>query len=295
MKRKIIIVIISILLVKGLISQDYIPLAVEGAHWVILYDEIESIQPVDDLWEYHALGDTIINNLTYKKIFKRDLVVTQDGPPFEAEGTYQLFGVIRDDTTNRKVYAIQFDHVNGCPDNEEYLIYDFSKSIGDTIDLCIIPDWKEFVIDDIYFQEIFGFNSRIYTDGDWDELYEGMGSNFGLFEEMFAPFKKSTRLYVYHTFLYYYCRESPCWLFVSLNETWDNNSIKLFPNPAQDFISIATSEEINSVKVFNNLGQTIMYLKGDVRKLDLQTITPGLYIFEIQTNETSVVKKVYIE
>ena len=38
-----------------------------------------------------------------------------------------------------------------------------------------------------------------------------------------------------------------------------------------------------------------MYLKGDVRILDLQTITPGLYIFEIQTNETSVVKKVYIE
>ena len=218
MKKNIILLIILILSVQGLMSQNYIPIAIEGAHWVIRYDEIESIQPVDDLWEYHITGDTIINDLSYKKVLKRDLVVTQNGPPFEAEGPYELYGVIRDDSIGRKVYAIKYSTFDECPENQEYLLYDFSKNIGDTLNLCIIPDWNEFVIDDIYSQEVLGFNTRVYFD--WDEIYEGMGSYYGLFEEMFAPFKKSTRLYVYHTFLYYYCRESPCWLFVSLNETW---------------------------------------------------------------------------
>ncbi|PLX03639.1 MAG: hypothetical protein C0595_06360, partial [Marinilabiliales bacterium] len=106
MKPKYLLLTLTILLLQHINAQEYNPTAVEGAHWVICFDDNSTFEPVDGLWEYFASGDTIVNALTYKKILKRDLVVTQNGPPFEAEEEYELFGLIRDDTLNKKVYAI---------------------------------------------------------------------------------------------------------------------------------------------------------------------------------------------
>ena len=38
-------------------SQEYIPLAVEGAHWIVAFNHIDTPWLVDDLWEYYAEGD----------------------------------------------------------------------------------------------------------------------------------------------------------------------------------------------------------------------------------------------
>lgn len=294
MKKNIIFTVISILSFQFLIAQNYIPLAVEGAHWVIRYDKMETIEPVDGLWEYYSTGDTTINQIDYKKVYKRELVITQDGPPFESEGPYQLYGLIRDDTMNRKVYAIKYNALEGCPENEEYLLYDFSINIGDSLELCIIPDWNEFVVTDIYSQEVLGFNTTVYYD--WDEIYEGMGSSYGLFEEMFAPFKKSTERYIYCTFLEFYCRESPCWLFVSTPEKLETESINLFPNPAHDFIYVSTeNEDINSISIFNKVGQEVIRKSGDLNKIDVRELNPGLYIFELTMNKTRIQRKIIIE
>jgi len=295
MNKNIFLTVISILSFHFLIAQDYIPIAIDGAHWVVSYDKNETIPPVDKLWEYYSTGDTSINSVNYKKVYKRDLAVTQDGPPFEAQGPYELFGTIRDDSLNRKVYAIQFSSINECPENQEYLLYDFSKSIGDTIVSCIIPDWNEFVINDIYPAERFGFNTRVYFD--WDEMYEGMGSYYGLFEEMFAPFKKAKgHRYIYHTFLDFYCRESPCWLFVSTPEKLASESIVLFPNPALDFIYISNeNDDISSISVFNNVGQEVIRKSGDLHKINVSELNPGLYIIEITLNIKRIQKKIFIQ
>ncbi len=295
MKKYIILLTFSILSMQVLTAQNYLPLAVEDAHWVIRYDKMESIQPVDDLWEYYCTGDTIIDDHSYKKVFIRDLVITQNGPPFEAEGPYQLYGLVRDDTANKKVYAIKYNEFEGCPENEEYLLYDFSLNIGDTLNLCIIPDWNEFVISDIYSQEVFDFNTRVFFN--WDEIYEGIGSNYGLFEEMFAPYKKTgSQRYVYHTFLDYYCRESPCWLFVSTRENLESESIHIFPNPAVDFIYISIeNDDISSISVFNNVDQEVIRKSGDLHKINVSQLKPGLYIIEITLNMKRIQKKIFIQ
>jgi hypothetical protein len=293
MKKEIIILTISLLIIRISIAQNYIQMAVPGSHWVVSFDDIETIQPVDGLWEYFASGDTTVNSVIYTKILKRNLVIKQEGPPFQSEGPYQLYGLIRDDTLNRKVYAVQYNNINGCPENEEYLIYDFSLSIGDTMDLCIIPDWNKFVINDIYSAERMGFNTKVYYD--WDEVYEGMGSYYGLFEEMFAPFKKAgSQRYIYHTFLDYYCRESPCWLFVSAPENFESGSIHLFPNPAHDFIYVS-NENITAISIFNNVGLELIRKRGDLDKIDVRGLNPGLYIIELTINKTRIQKKIIIE
>jgi hypothetical protein len=284
MKIRILILAISCLFLTQINGQEYNPIAVEGAHWIVSLDDINTIEPVDGLWEYYSSGDTTIDNFIYKKIFKRDLVITQTGPPFQAIEPYQLFGLLRDDTSNKKVFAIQiFENYNTCPLNEEYLLFDFSLNIGDTAVLCILPDYYDFIIQDIYVSNVLDFTTRIFEGPEM--FYEGMGSNYGLFEEMFAPFKKSNR-YIYSTFLDYYCRESPCDLLVSTMNKPESKLIEIYPNPTSHtvFIKSNSLEKIRSISIFNTLGQRVIKNSNSENQIDISTLNNGIYIIEVELN-----------
>lgn len=275
---------ISVLLLQQINAQEYNSIAVEGAYWIVSLDDMNTIEPVDGLWEYYSSGDTTIDDFTYKIIFKRDLVITQNGPPFQATEPYQLFGLLRDDTSSRKVYAIQlFDNFNTCPLNEESLLYDFSLNIGDTANLCILPDYYEFIIQDIYESNVIGFTTRIFEGSEL--FFEGMGSNYGLFEEMFAPFKSSS-IYIYHTFLNYYCRESPCDLVVSTINIPETQPLEIYPNPISNtiFIHCNSMVKINSVSIYNILGQKEIQMDNYLNQIDISNLENGMYIIEIELN-----------
>jgi hypothetical protein len=236
MKTKLLTAIILLFAAYTLPAQDYIPTAVEGAHWIVNLDITDTPQPIDGLWEYYATGDTVIDIYTYKKILYRPLVVTQDGPPFHAEEPYELFGFLRDDIQERKVYAISLfeTSMEQCPINEEYMLFDFSLQIGDTANLCIVPSFIDVIINEKYPSDILGFNTIVYSGGEY-QFYEGMGSNHGLFESLFSPFKKASEKSISDTYLYYYCRQSPCSILVSSPEQYVTFGIKVSPVPADDY------------------------------------------------------------
>ncbi len=268
-------------------SQEYIPLAVEGAQWIVRYDDQYTPPTVDLLWEYFASGDTCIGNKCYIKVFKRDLIPTDESPPFIPDGEYELFGFIRDDSINRKVYAIQSVGWSPCPQNEEFLMYDFSLNIGDTVDFCLIPDFFTYLIDTIYSGNYLGFDTRLYKILDmWEDFYyEGLGSYYGLFEEMFAPFKSTDQKYIYHTFLYYYCRESPCNLIVSVPELhMPSPSFQLSPNPVTDILNIklnsrTTRGEIRLLNLYGQEVRRLLVMNGISNyQLDLTSLPSGYYI-----------------
>ena len=271
-------------------SQDYIPIAVEGAQWVVAYNHINTPWLVDDLWEYYAEGDTNIDGETYKKIYFRQLVVTQDPPPFEPDGEYELKGFIRDDSIERKVFAVDMDPWSDfCPENEEFLMFDFSVITGDTVDFCLIPYFYTWTIDTIYPGIFHGFETRYYEFLYCDAgFYEGMGSTYGLFEPLFTPIKNSNQNYILYTYLYYYCRESPCNLIVSVPEFPSvENHLQIFPNPARDIVNINMRSSVTDgeISLFNIYGQEIMKVqidKGDVEySLDLSGLTSGYYILTL--------------
>ncbi|MBK6622890.1 MAG: hypothetical protein IPG32_19265 [Saprospirales bacterium] len=120
--------------------QDYSPMAIEDAHW-LMYDPGEIIPGPE--WEYFIKGDTVINDKVYKKVYQRNFF-WDDSPyitpyPYiiEEEG---LFGAIRDDTILRKVYMVRFppsildySDLGGCPLQEEFLLYNFDIEPGDTL------------------------------------------------------------------------------------------------------------------------------------------------------------------
>jgi len=297
MKTRFLFTVIFLLIIQEFYGQNYSPLAVEGAHWIVRLDLMETIYPVDGLWEYYSNGDTIINDTSYKKIYYRDLQITENGPPFQATGIYSLFGFVRDDSINKKVYTRVLNTSNDCPANEDYLLFDFNLQIGDTARFCIRPTFYNFIVQDIYTTGEFGFYTKAFMDSEGDQLYEGIGSNYGLFEQMLAPFKKNNEKYILHTFLYYYCRESPCSLLVSSTLFTESSVINFSPNPAKTSISLIGDKkrEINSVRIYNQLGQVQLRILGRTEIIDVSKLKKGIYFVELASNENSIIKKLVIE
>jgi len=284
-----------IVIQNPVISQEYIPIALEGVQWIIGFDKIETPQLVDDLWEYSILGDTTIENFDYMKVFKRSLVPTDASPPFVPNGDYELYGFIRDDSSNKKVYAFLLYNNYYCPVNEDFLLYDFSVQVGDTARFCLIPDFMEYVLGSISSGVYLGFETRIFSNIDsYDiyEYYEGMGSYFGLFEQMFAPFKSSHQKYLQYTYLHYYCREAPCNLVVSVPEiNNDEPKLKFYPSPADQILTVSFLKKSSAgeIVIMNILGQTVIrkYIRAqdETINIDIGTLSPGLYFINYYSKD----------
>lgn len=203
--------IMAIALPQRLQAQVYQPMAVDNAHWVVKMIDGLNSWVVIGLWEYYCQGDTIVDNIAYKKVFRRELQATMDPPPFTPTTYYSLFGFLRDDITARKVYAriVQNDYYSfECGYEQDNLLFDFSLQPDDEINFCTMPSFYEATLSSISTGQAFGVDTKIFTASNMFNYYEGIGSDFGLFEDMFWPVKNTDELE--RTELYYYCASDPC-------------------------------------------------------------------------------------
>lgn len=290
---------------KGQIAyaqKSYIPMASEGAQWIIRYDKVGTPQPVDNLWEYKAVGDTMIDNYAYKKVFKRFLEPTNDAPPFQPIGEYELYGFIRDDSLHRKVYGILLDDNGFCPVQEECLLYDYAVQVGDTASFCLIPDFMNYVLTSITPETYLGYETRRFSNGEGLDYYEGMGSDFGLFEPMFVPVKAGKINPLYRTFLYYYCRKPSCSLVLSVPENYtDERAVQVYPNPASTKVTFElptmTAKSILHIRDIAGKDVTsIMLTQGQTHvDWDCSHVTSGMYFYQVDIDGFNYSGKVVVE
>jgi hypothetical protein len=104
---------------KGASAIYYKPMVIEGYSWNIVnrnaqLDGSNSINYKTIKQKFE--GDSIINDVTYKKLWQS----TDD-----ELADYELIGLIREDAETEKVWAYVGD--------KEYLVYDFACSVGDKI------------------------------------------------------------------------------------------------------------------------------------------------------------------
>jgi Secretion system C-terminal sorting domain/Copper type II ascorbate-dependent monooxygenase, N-terminal domain/Copper type II ascorbate-dependent monooxygenase, C-terminal domain len=71
----------------------------------------------------------------------------------------------------------------------------------------------------------------------------------------------------------------------------ENLDIKIYPNPVNDFLTIELEEEINSVKIISLDGR-ILLNKFSENKIDVSTLSAGIYFVEIKTERSSYRKKI---
>ena len=84
---------------------------------------------------------------------------------------------------------------------------------------------------------------------------------------------------------------------IGLTELADKTT-EIYPNPANDNINIVSySQIIKDVEIYNISGQKVMSksFNSNTIKLNTNSLSTGVYIFNIKSNDTSVKRKVIIE
>ena len=237
-------------------------------------------------------GDTIINDLEYKKVLQADDSIHSD---------WYINGFIREEVANQKVYL--YDKYR----DENMLLYDFSLETGDSI---LTGDGVFFAKVDSVIYEPFGNSTdtlkQIYFDsgGVW---IEGIGSLWGVLEGLNAFYMVGATLklvcYYENDFLVYHNPDFetcfPDITTVSVSMFGNKKEIEIFPNPASDKITIySQSSRILEVKIYDLTG-TCLYQKfyTETNRIDLNTdyFPKGMYVLKVKDERDTISSKIVIQ
>jgi len=191
---------------------------------------------------------------------------------------------IREDTTFQKVYV----WVN----NQEYLVYDFSIQVGDTINsnYHVYP----FVIDSIgSYLMPDGTSRRIFygsPSADVEFYIEGVGSSTGLFNPFSWAISAGYRLScvlennipIYSDSIFSF----GCLVFVGLNEIPIFPKIDIFPNPASDKLNIKVANNTAGLfKLIDITGRIIYetFIFHNTKQIELGLFEKGIYFYQFES------------
>jgi len=270
---------------SNLSSQDYVPMAVDSATWLLA-----STHEVPQFSEFAVLrieGDTIINDISYSKIYHYDYQIEI------SLNSRKLFGLIRDNVNERKVYGgiinemqngfetflnpnAQCDWGDGNSFNE-HLLYNFNVIIGDTINSCMISN--QAVITEIDTIDRQGFQRRnLRLDDNFTIMTEGIGTCIGIFKGKECYFTGWGSSYA----LVKYCVGSfaNCSLLTSAKEIHLLDQIEVSPNPVSNNLNISGLSTKCKLSLFDIRGKFIDSFIN-LNLIDMSIYNPGLYILMI--------------
>ncbi len=195
--RLILIILLGIFCLQTF-PQSYDSLVVENAQWKVILDS-DDPPWADEMSGWLLRGDTIINNLKYKKLFSR----TFEEPYSEIIISQNLYGFLREEVENKRVYALESGGAGCDSSNAEYLLFDFSYEVGDTSQLCIHTEYLgPVVLSEKYMDFVYGKERNIfYFDGSSVALIEGIGHEHGLMESPIINISGGPDVYLFD-----YCR-----------------------------------------------------------------------------------------
>lgn len=246
-------------------------------------------------YQYKISGDTILNSTNYIKISR--LIDNNLYPNAEGCGLHiGYLAAIRDDSLNKKVYVIPKDSL------QELLLYDFNLNVGDSLisyytqiyqcqSNALYVETIDSILVNNNYRKRMGFcnyasppcsieiHDRSYY------IIEGIGSAWGLFDNFLFHYdcgrsyltcysENDHILYGYDiintdttTNLDAYSCDLSSSVTVSINQSFNNYEIKIFPNPATSEIIISGCIPAY-MKLCNTLGQTA----AEANKTNKQTL-----------------------
>ena len=282
-------------------AQPYVPMPTTKAVWTMA----TLAQGANHgIYKYGMYGDTIINNLSYKKIYENfDF-------NFNVASAYTYYrGAIRE--FGKKIYWIY------SGSNTEDILYDFNLQIGDTAKSVHNGFIHKKIVSGINFILINGISYKKWIFQSSGEFWlEGIGSSYGLLNSLLNPPIDVCRSLVclsvdgiiqYHTnptcfnaSSQYNCDGSLSTVSVSeINSK--NYNVLLFPNPFSNSAILKTTIKLNdaTLKVFDILGQEVLilgHLNGQEIKINRENLSSGNYYYKLtQKNVLISTGKLIIE
>lgn len=246
----------------------------------------------EEEYVYYTFGDSTINNVSYKKIFKHGTYAKNwyDSPPVpswcDTSMTFDFFiTLVRQE--NKKIFI---HHEN----EPEELLYDFELKVGDTLPLTWNQFNEEIIVTSIDSLQVGNEYRRIFnlTNQYPSELIEGIGHNGGFLE----PFQTSLdcgfqlKCFALNDTTYYPNFNAPCDLTVSIKPTLSQETFKYYPNPVTTELSIEKdfSESIEQVISYNTIGQKKVLSFRQVGEnmiiIDCSGLGKGIYLIQVIEN-----------
>lgn len=275
-------------------AQVYTPLVADEATWVIAHSP--DILSDVDYYAFRIEGDTLINQQLYAQVYRYDLEDNKTNPYIVL--TKQLYSFLREDTLARAVY-VKYVADNGLIYNdqltcfessqeEEVLLLDFAKSIGDILTDCVLvdEDYGTEVVD-VYESELYGMSRRSFETQSALRLIEGIGYDDGLF----VPAESAVSAAKQHSMVDFCIGTiDECGLLTSNNNVLFDESLEIYPNPTSDIVMIRSDKEIIEVQLINAMGQVIV--QSHSSNIDLSIYADGVYYFNILYKEGKIIKRV---
>ncbi len=255
-------------------------------------------------YSYTLNSDTVVNSVTYKKIFKQlsyypyNLMMNDCDWCCPSLLSVYYAGALREDTIAHKVYFLPESY------NTDTLLYDFNLAVGDPIPFSW-NNWCSYLqvgsIDSVLigtnYRKRWNFNipNNECLSSYASSMIEGIGNTFGLLER-FDFFEQGGYLDCFsqnnHTLYPTYSPNSGCTL-VSGVEEKSQVSFKVSPNPLSYQATIQFENKLQNatLSLYNCFGQKVK----EITNINDQTIiltrdnlTNGLYYAQLTQENYSV-------
>lgn len=278
-------------------SQNSFPVFTDNSKW--------SVYGIDNFWTYiwktkiyQYEKDTVMCGYTYSKLIGHS----------NFNCIWDTINYIR--TTGEKTYI---KPNSNCSD-KEYLLYDFSLSVGDTV-YCgyNCGDTTAFWVTGITTVNYFGINRKKISVNSyigtppWGTIVgldwiEGIGSPTHPFYPTVCLSDACETAYTLLCYdsagiqLYQNQNYSSCYITGIEEETENINNFSIYPNPFTNIITLKIMSEKFEIKnwelkIYNTLGQTFYYkiLNSNFESLNLN-LKSGIYFIQITNSLGNVLK-----
>ena len=85
------------------------------------------------------------------------------------------------------------------------------------------------------------------------------------------------------------------WLTTLSNDSFETNSeknkLQIYPNPTKNIIHIINNSELEKIKIFDYLGKEVLTQTLNNTEINVENLSNGIYLIEIQTENEKVYKK----
>ncbi|HLP20705.1 MAG TPA: choice-of-anchor Q domain-containing protein [Chitinophagales bacterium] len=77
--------------------------------------------------------------------------------------------------------------------------------------------------------------------------------------------------------------------------TADDFSIQVYPNPATDYLMLVCDEQIEALEVYSVIGEQVIFIKGQITKLNIAALAQGAYTVKVKTTQGKSAVKRFIK
>lgn len=249
-----------------------------------------------DQYVYYVNGDSIVDGITYKQIFRRGIFAQNwmSPPPAIECGASDEFDdfylLLRQE--EKQMYIRAFDS------GMDILLYDFDLNVGDALPMSYNNYTSDILIDSIDSLLVGDvYRKRFHFQGLWaSSIIEGIGSDLGLFEPMGAIFECGHNLdcFALDETTYYPELDAECELNVSVNEIENQINVSFFPNPVKDKVNFSFSNPVHSLKaqLFTIDGKRcesiLIENSPSTYSISMDHLNTGLYLIRLVDDEAQI-------